>query len=210
MRTKICDMVGVDFPLFAFSHCRDVVAAVTNAGGVGVLGAVGFTPEQLKMELDWIDGHVGGRPYGVDVAIPENMAIKGETGLTSDVLWERIPDAHRRFADDFLVKFGVDPPSAKPSGENREMGLMHDTAERSMDVVFQHPVRLVVQALGIAPQSLIDRGRAHGVPIGALIGSAEHARRQVEVGVEILVAQGTEAGGHCGEITTMVLVPEVV
>ncbi|MEV4258135.1 nitronate monooxygenase, partial [Spirillospora sp. NPDC049652] len=70
MRTDVCERFGTEFPLFAFSHCRDVVAAVTNAGGLGVLGAVAYTPDRLEEELRWIDDHVGGRPYGVDVLGP--------------------------------------------------------------------------------------------------------------------------------------------
>jgi NAD(P)H-dependent flavin oxidoreductase YrpB (nitropropane dioxygenase family) len=210
MKTKICDMLDIDFPLFAFSHCRDVVVAVSKAGGFGVLGAVGFSPRQLEVELAWIDAHIDAKPYGVDLAIPENMAVKHETGLTNRALMRRVPDEHLRFVDQLLVKHGVDPESRVEVAEDRVTGLMPDTAEAQMDVTFRHPVSLVVQALGLPPQSMIDRGRAHGVPIGALVGSADHAVRQVEKGVEVIIAQGGEAGGHCGEVSTMVLVPEVV
>src|ERR1700747_1224562 len=80
MNTRICQMLGIDFPLVAFSHCRDVVASVSRAGGFGVLGATAFTPDQLDLELKWIDDHIDGKPYGVDVLIPENVPIKEETG----------------------------------------------------------------------------------------------------------------------------------
>ncbi|GGC58841.1 NAD(P)H-dependent flavin oxidoreductase [Chelatococcus reniformis] len=210
MRTPVCDLLGVDFPLFAFSHCRDVVVAVSKAGGFGVLGAVGYSPDELEAELRWIDDRVGGRPYGIDLAIPENMSVKYEQGLTSSSLKQRIPPQHHAFVDALLRRHGIDPYSAAPSDEDRAVGLMHDTAERCMDVAFRHPIRFIVQALGLPPQSMIDRGRAAGVPVGALVGSAEHAIRQVEMGVDVIVAQGTEAGGHCGEVSTMVLVPEVI
>jgi NAD(P)H-dependent flavin oxidoreductase YrpB (nitropropane dioxygenase family) len=210
MKTRICGLVGVDFPLFAFTHHREVVAAVSKAGGFGVLGVVGFTPEELKVELDWIDAHVEGKPYGIDMAIPENMAVKTEQGLTSHALRARIPEEYWRFTNDFLKRFDIDHTMSVPSDADQEIGFMPDTAERAMDVVFQHPVRLVVQALGRVPLSMIDRGRKHGVPIGALVGSAEHARRQVDIGVEVLVPQGYESGGHGAELSTMVLVPEVV
>jgi len=62
MRTALTDMLGLDFPLVAFSHCRDVVAAVTNSGGFGMLGAVRFTPDQLDEELSWLDAVTHGRP----------------------------------------------------------------------------------------------------------------------------------------------------
>jgi len=210
MKTAICELVGVEFPLFAFSHCRDVVVAVSKAGGFGVLGAVGFTPEELEVELRWIDEKIGGEPYGVDLAIPENMAVKGEEGLTSGRLKERIPLQHHAFVDSLLRKHGINPDSRAPADNDRAVGLMHDTAEKCMELAFRHPIRLMVQALGLPPQSMIDRGRAAGVPVGALVGSAVHAVRQVEMGVDVIVAQGTEAGGHCGEVSTMVLVPEVI
>ncbi len=70
MKTEICGRLGIEFPIFAFSHCRDVVAAVSRAGGLGVLGAVAYSPEQLELELKWIDEHVDGKPYGVDTVIP--------------------------------------------------------------------------------------------------------------------------------------------
>ena len=210
MKTRFSEMVGVDFPLVAFSHCRDVVAAVSKAGGFGVLGASTFTPEELKVELDWIDAHIDGRPYGVDLAIPENMAVKHEVGLTNHAIWGRIPEDYRRAMDELLLRYDIDPSISVRSDAERDVSLMGDAAERLMDVVFRHPIRLVVQALGLPPHALVDRARSHKVPLGALIGSADHAQRQLDVGVEVLVAQGTEAGGHCGEVSTMVMVPEVV
>src|SRR5882762_2499491 len=107
MKSKICDMLGIDFPLAAFSHCRDVVAAVSRTGGIGVLGATAFTPEQLEIELAWIDDHVDGKPYGLDVLIPENYPLRGEVGLTVKDLVARIPPAHEAFVRDLLERNGV-------------------------------------------------------------------------------------------------------
>ena len=210
MGNKFRKLVGVDFPLVAFSHCRDVVVAVSKAGGFGVLGATSHTPEQLKRELTWIDEHIGGAPYGVDLAIPENMAHKNETGLTVGDLAAQVPPEYRRFADKFLMQFNIDPRGAVSFDPEQEFGVMGDTAERLMEISFEHPIKLVVQALGLPPLSMMERARAEGIPVGALVGSVEHAIRQVEFGVDVLVAQGTEAGGHCGDVTTMVLTPEVV
>ncbi len=102
MKTPICDHYGIEFPLFAFSHCRDVVAAVTNAGGMGVLGGVAFRPDQLEQELCWIDEHVNGKPYGVDIIVPAKFEGKGEN-LTRDQLAERIPAEHRDFINRLLA-----------------------------------------------------------------------------------------------------------
>src|SRR3546814_20665506 len=81
MKTAVADMFGVEYPILAFSHCRDVVAAVTNAGGFGVLGAVAHTPKQLEIDLTWIDEHVGGKPYGIDLLLPQKYEGADEGGL---------------------------------------------------------------------------------------------------------------------------------
>ena len=83
MKTPICDMLGIEFPLLAFSHCRDVVAAVSRAGGFGVLGATAHSPESVEQELKWIDDHVDGKPYGIDVLIPENILSSSRMDKTS-------------------------------------------------------------------------------------------------------------------------------
>ncbi|MGE3143321.1 MAG: NAD(P)H-dependent flavin oxidoreductase [Hyphomonadaceae bacterium] len=210
MRPPICDRFAIDVPLFAFSHYREVTAAVSRAGGFGVLGVLGFSPEELEEELSWIDAHVDGRPYGVDLAIPDNMNVRDEQALTTHALRARIPAEYWAFAQDFLRKYEIDPDVTVESDRDIPVGFMPDNAERAMEVVFRHPVRLVVQALGRVPPSMIQRGRAHGVPIGALVGAAKHAHRQIEAGVEVLIAQGYESGGHGAELTTMVLTPQIV
>ncbi len=203
----IRSLVGAEFPLFAFSHCRDVVAAVSRAGGFGVLGGSSFTPESLEQELQWIDAHVDGKPYGVDILIPEHQTLGSEIDI--DALVARVPSGHIDFTLDLLDAHGI----SATRGEivSRELpATLPGVGEALMDVAFRHPIRLIVNALGIAPTSMIDRARAHGVPVGALVGAKEHAIRQVAAGVDLIVAQGSEAGGHCGEVSTLVLVPEVI
>ena len=209
MKNALCERLGIEFPLFAFSHCRDVVAAVSNAGGFGVLGAVAFPPEQLDLELKWIDEHVGGKPYGVDVLIPEHMVGRDER-IDSAGLRGRVPAEHKAFVSALMAKHGVTFDFDDPAYARRTITMLPDVAEQLMDVAFAHPIKLIANALGVPPQSLIDRGRAHGIPVAALVGAKEHAVRQVQAGVDILVVQGTEAGGHCGEVSTLVLVPEVL
>src|ERR1700754_686423 len=99
MRTPLCDEFGIEYPIFAFTHCRDVVAAVSKAGGLGVLGAVGFSPEQLEVELDWIDAHVDGKPYGVDTVMPQKAVdVHGSSpDDLIDQINEMIPAQHRQF-----------------------------------------------------------------------------------------------------------------
>ena len=208
MKTSICEMLGIDIPLLAFSHCRDVVAAVTNAGGFGVLGASLHTPEQLEHELAWIDEQVDGRPYGADILVPEKYEGKGEN-LDTAALMARVPAAHREFVRQVLARHGVELPDEELT-RLTSGGIGDDLGEQLLDVAFQHPIKLVANALGVPPTYMIDRAQAAGIPVAALVGAKEHAVKQVRAGVDVIVAQGTEAGGHCGEVTTMVLVPEVI
>jgi NAD(P)H-dependent flavin oxidoreductase YrpB (nitropropane dioxygenase family) len=210
MKTPICDLLGIDLPLLAFSHCRDVVAAVTNAGGFGVLGASMHTPAQLERELAWIDDHVDGRPYGADILVPEKFAGKGE-GLDDAAIHALIGQEQRDFVANLLADHGIDAQGpAGPSRLPESVTISDEAGEQLLDVAFRHPIKLIASALGTPPAFMIERARAAGVPIAALVGAREHAIRQVNAGVDILVAAGTEAGGHCGEVTTMVLVPEVI
>lgn len=220
MKTKVCESFGIEFPLFAFSHCRDVVAAVTNAGGFGVLGAVAYTPERLEEELRWIDDHVGGRPYGVDVLVPGKIADvakeagrnKGQGGL--DKMLAAVPKEHWDFLFGLFEKYGVPPMRMDAAGDPRAAGagrqVTAEGATELIDVSLRHPIRLIASALGTPPPIMVEKARAAGVPVAALVGTAEHARRQRDAGVDLIIAQGGEAGGHTGEISTMVLVPEVV
>ena len=208
MNNQICKQLGIEFPLFAFSHCRDVVVEVSRAGGFGVLGGSSFTPESLEEELRWIDTHIDGKPYGVDILIPENL---GDLAVCHS--WEelraQIPDTHRNFAMELLKRYGIDAASDALI-EDRIPSIVDSVGERLLDVAFRHPIKLIVNALGVAPQSMISRARKHDVLVGALVGAPEHAIRQVNAGVDVIVAQGGEAAGHCGEVSTMVLVPEVI
>ncbi|MCK9541510.1 MAG: nitronate monooxygenase [Novosphingobium sp.] len=207
MVSRIQELTGAEFPLFAFSHCRDVVAAVSRAGGFGVLGGSGFTPETLEEELCWIDEHVDGKPYGVDILIPENMTLPA--GMTGEKLAASVPEQHVAFTEKLLE--GADVPAQREGLVSDKLPTVsHDIAEQLLDVAFRHPIRLIVNALGIAPPMMIERARKAGVPVGALVGAKEHAIRQAKAGVDVIVAQGTEAGGHCGEVSTLVLIPEVV
>jgi len=211
MNSRVCEMLGIEFPLFAFSHCRDVVAEVSKAGGFGVLGGAGHTPESLDIELNWIDEQVNGAPYGVDIIVPTSMDAK-EGGLTPEEVEARIPPEHRAYVEGILASNGIDSrdiwqrsPSDSFGDSMREQG-----AALVMDAAFEHPIKLIVNALGVPPPAMMERARAAGVPVGALTGAREHAIKHAEAGVDILVVAGTEAGGHCGEVSTLVLVPEVV
>jgi len=212
MQTEFCKQLGIEFPIFAFTHCRDVAAAVSQAGGLGVLGAVGFSAEQLEVELKWIDEHVGDKPYGVDIVIPGKYAGQGELDVEKleAQLRAAIPDGHREFAAKLLADHGV--PELPPEEKARELlGWTAATAGPQVETILKHPkVRLVANALGTPPADVVKEIQDSGRLVGALCGSAYHARKHAEAGIDFIIAQGTEGGGHTGEIGSMVLWPEVV
>jgi len=213
MKTAVADMLGVEYPILAFSHCRDVVAAVTNAGGFGVLGAVAHTPAQLEIDLRWIDDHVGGKPYGVDLLLPQKYEGADQGGLDREALHQLLPPEHQAFVDDIMARYQVPELDDEQREAVARLGGMNVSPkgyEPLLDVAFDHPIRLIASALGPPPAALIERAHAAEVLVAALAGTTEHALRHKEVGVDIVVAQGTEGGGHTGEVATMVLVPEVV
>jgi len=216
MKSRLAEELGIDFPIFAFSHCRDVVAAVSNAGGLGVLGALAFTPGQLEIELDWIDAHVDGKSYGVDVVMPASYAGAGELPADASnaemagILDELIPEGHRRYVEEVLERYGVARLPDDESDVHRLLGWTHEGARPLVDIALSHPIRLLANALGPPPPDVVKLAHAQGVKVAALVGTVPQAERQVQNGVDIVVASGYEAGGHTGEITTMVLVPDVV
>jgi len=207
MRTPICDQFGIAHPIFGFTPSEHVAAAISRAGGMGVLGCVRFNDaDELDAVLTWMDENTDGKPYGVDIVMPAKVPSEG----TATDLRSYIPDAHKQFVDDTLRKLGVPPLPAdgEPGGEG-VLGWLHSVARSHVEVALKHPIRLIANALGSPPKDVIDQAHEHGVPVAALAGKAEHARRHVANGVDIVIAQGTEAGGHTGEIATMVLVPEI-
>ncbi|MBL6599524.1 MAG: nitronate monooxygenase [Alphaproteobacteria bacterium] len=213
MRSPICDLLGIDFPLVAFSHCRDVVAEVSKAGGMGVFGAAGTGPGKLEAELSWIDDNVDGKPYGVDLIVPMTMEAKGREVSREDAV-SRVPDEHRQFVSQLFETHGIDGEAidnhSLKRGARLNTNMRDDGANALLDVAFSHPIKLIANALGPPPGYMLERAKDRGVPVAALVGAREHALKQIEAGVDILVVSGTEAGGHCGEVSTLVLVPEVV
>jgi NAD(P)H-dependent flavin oxidoreductase YrpB (nitropropane dioxygenase family) len=208
VRTPVCDQLGITHPIFGFTPSEHVAAAISRAGGLGVLGCVRFNDaEELDTVLSWMDENTDGKPYGVDIVMPAKVPDEG----TATDLAKYIPDAHRQFVDDTLRKLGVPPlPADGDPARDGVLGWLHSVARSHVEVALQHPIRLIANALGSPPKDVIDQAHDRGVPVAALAGKAKHARSHVDNGVDIVIAQGTEAGGHTGEIATMVLVPEIV
>jgi NAD(P)H-dependent flavin oxidoreductase YrpB (nitropropane dioxygenase family) len=206
MRTPLCDVFGIDYPIFAFTPSEHVAAAVSRAGGLGVLGCVRFNDtEELEEVLSWLDDNTDGKPYGVDIVMPMKIPTEG----TSVDLKTLIPPEHISFVERTLQQLGVPP---LPEGEGREgvLGWLHSVARSHLDVALKHRPVLIANALGSPPRDVVDTCHEHGILVAALAGAAKHAVHHVENGVDIIVAQGYEAGGHTGEIASMVLTPDIV
>ena len=215
MKNQVTDMFGIDMPIFAFTHCRDVVAAVTKAGGLGVLGAVGLSPAQLEIDLKWIEDEVGDKPYGVDLIVPAKYAGSDEGGLSVGAINDMIPDEHRQYMDQILEKYDVPPLDEDVRGtfalgDDAAGPFSADSQMPNLETALAFKPALMVNALGPPPAVMTERCHAQGIKVGALAGKAQHAERHVNAGTDLIIAQGYEAGGHTGEIASMVLIPEIV
>ncbi|MER7395937.1 nitronate monooxygenase family protein [Streptomyces sp. NPDC000151] len=207
MQTELSSTLGVEHAVFGFTPFPAVAAAISRAGGFGVLGAVRYTAaDDLARDLDWMQEHTGGLPYGLDVVMP----AKKVEGVTEADIEAMIPAAHRQYVEETLAKHGVPPLPEGAAPGWRITGWMEQVARSQLDVAFDYPIKLLANALGSPPADIVQRAHDHGILVAALAGSPRHARHHQEAGIDIVVAQGYEAGGHTGEIATMVLTPEVV
>lgn len=212
MNTPICEMFGIEFPLIAFTHCRDVVVAVSKAGGMGVFGAVAHPPDRLEEELRWIDAHIEGKPYGIDLIVPNKMAEVSVGGLNRDKVEAAIPQEYFQFAAGILAQHDIPAEglySFRDETFRASQNMQASGAAETLEVAFSHRIKLVANALGVPPTIMLEMGKRHGVQVAALVGAKKHAIRQVQAGVDVLIAAGGEAGGHCGDVSTMVLIPEI-
>ncbi|MCQ4083586.1 nitronate monooxygenase family protein [Streptomyces sp. RB6PN25] len=207
MRTELSTRLGLDHAIFGFTPFPAVAAAISRAGGLGVLGAVRYgAADELACDLDWLDAHTDGRPYGLDVVMP----AKKVDGVSVTDIEAMIPEGHRAFVQETLAKHGVPELAPDDRADWRITGWMEQVARSQLDVAFDYPIKLLANALGSPPADVIRRAHDHGILVAALAGSARHAKHHQDAGIDIVVAQGYEAGGHTGEITTMVLTPEIV
>ena len=207
----MCRMFGIELPIFGFSHCRNVVAEITRAGGLGCLGTAYYTPEQLELELKWIDEQVQGKPYGVNMLLPQKYETVGDALDPA-----KLPAAQVQWQAQLLDDAGIPPLPARERERllQDELSQMHMTpefADEILQVALRHPgVQLVVSALGSPPSDILDRLHARGITVGAMTGKVEHALKHKAAGLDLVIAQGTEAAGHTGVVSSMVLWPEVV
>lgn len=219
MPSRNWDRLGAEYPVFAFTHSHVCCAEVSRAGGVGVLGGTSHTPEQLDEELTWIERHVDGRPFGVDLLVPATLAGASNGQVDRDRVQALVPEEHRKQLDELLDSRGVPELPEDAEWPGAAMMMTEDPAEmvsldrirELVEVTLAHPgVKLFASALGLPPAEVTDRMHERGIAVAALGGAPEHAAKHVDAGIDLIIAQGTEAGGHCGEVTTMVLVPQMV
>lgn len=211
MKTAATELFGIEVPIFAFSHCRDVVVEVSKAGGLGVLGCTYHSPEQLRHELDWIERHIGGKPYGIDILLPAAYSRTEAPRISV----ADIPERQSAYLRDYLDKAGIPRLPQDQAGElvDAEVSRLNMTPEQThalLDVALEYNIALVVNALGAPSREMVDRLHGRGIKVGGMIGKLQHALRHKEAGVDILIAQGMEAGGHTGDITSMILWPQIV
>jgi NAD(P)H-dependent flavin oxidoreductase YrpB (nitropropane dioxygenase family) len=213
MYTELCKKMGIEVPIFAFTHCRDVVVEVSKAGGIGVFGAAFVNSlEELKEELDWIDAHIGDNIYGFDIVIP-NAAVGQGGGMSAaeqeDNLWEMLPKEHVDFTKKITDEHGVPKwhdDSRPPMGAwtlEQVMPMLEDALKRPK-------CKVIVNALGTPPDHVTKMVQDSGRLIGALTGTKKHALDHQKAGLDFIVANGAEGGGHCGELGSIVCWPELI
>lgn len=211
MKTKICELLGIDVPIFAFSHCRDVVVEVSKAGGMGFLGLARMPADELEAELQWIDDHIGGKPYGVDVLMPKNYTKLPDVKIGPEDLPQEQVQFMRKLLDDAgIPRLPEDDDQAMLRDRLTRVTQTPEEEITLLDIALKHPIKAVVNGLGIPPKEVIDRLHDRGIKIGSLTGKVKHAIKQKEAGIDFIVAVGTEAGGHTGSVSSMVLWPQIV
>lgn len=209
IQTKLTEMMGLEYPIVAFTHCKDVAVAVSEAGGLGVLGQLTATPDEIAANVRWMRDRLGGKPFGVDLVFPASVPPSANL----EDLSAQIPDEYRAFVNGIMERHSLPPPKSNAEmpgfGISRGGLFSQEAGRRQLDVVLEERVPFFASGLG-NPAFVVEAAHERGIKVGGLIGKVRQARREVEAGVDVIVAQGYDAGGHTGEIGTFTLVPQVV
>jgi NAD(P)H-dependent flavin oxidoreductase YrpB (nitropropane dioxygenase family) len=221
LHTPLCDLLGIEYPVISAgmgpvgggsrpAAVAELAAAVSNAGGLGVIGGSGFGPERLRQEINKIRSMTD-RPFGVDLLLPSNFMGGAASGEMPRDPRELIPpetrEGLRRIVESLGIAWQSAPPEDTPSIANRRPGA--GMSDEQMEVVIEEKIPVFASGLG-NPAPWVDRLRANGTKILSLVGNVKNARRVAAAGVDVVVAQGTEAGGHTGRIATLALIPQAV
>lgn len=203
LRTNVCDMLGMQYPIFAFTHKVSVVIAISKAGGFPVYGATRDTPEEIEQVVKDVRAAIGNRPFGLNLVLPEGMPDEDNR----DVIEAQIPERHRQFVKGLVNKYEV-PPNTKPAMRTKFI-RSKEMNQRQIDTVMNSDVPLLAFGIG-APPEVVQEAHRRGKKVLALVGNPKHAVRAINKGVDLIVAQGHESAAHTGNITTFSLVPQVV
>ena len=204
LHTPLCDKLGIEYPVVAFTHCKDVAVAVINSGGFAVLGEALHTPDEIAADIKWIRERIGGKPFGIDLVLPSSVAA--ETSV--DELLAMIPQEQRDFEQHIKQKYNVPDPKIAPN-IHVWGGLDQKRAMDQLEVVFDERVPVFASGLG-SPAFLLKRAHELGIQVWGLVGKPRQAKRQIEAGTDVIIAQGFDAAGHTGNIGTFSIVPQVV
>ena len=220
LKTRLCEEFGVEFPIVAFSHCKDVVAAVINAGGMACYGALSETPEGIASTAAWIRERVGDKPFGMDSVMPASVP---DTASKEDLL-KQVPKTHWDFVQKIREEFNLPPAKFYPKGEEPPtphgkplsnygkqsdgQTFTHENLRKEFEAMLDVKVPFIVSGLG-SPAWVSEAAHARGISVWGLIGRVRQAVREAQAGVDYIVAQGYDAGGHTGEVGTFSLVPRV-
>ena len=203
LHTPVCDQFGIRYPIFGFAHCIDTVVAISKAGGMGVYGATRRFPHEIREELAELRERLGDLPFGVDLVLPPGMPEHN----SREAIEAEIPDGHRAFVQDLIERYKV-PPASEPGMRTRFI-RSKEIEEEQLQAVMESDVDLFACGIGAPPEAIAEAHRRDKRTL-ALVGSPHHVRRARQAGVDLVVAQGYDAGAHTGPIGTYSLVPQVV
>jgi len=203
LRTRFSEMLGIEFPIIAFTHCKDVAVAVINSGGFAVLGEAMHTPDDIAADIQWIRDRVDGKPFGIDLVLPASVPA----AASLDELLEKIPEEHNSFAKHIKEKYDVPDPK-EAIALHQWGGLNQELGRAQLDVLLDERVPLIASGLG-SPAFILDAAHERDMLVFGLVGKARQAKRQLEAGVDGIIAQGYDAAGHTGAVGTFSIVPEI-
>lgn len=203
LHTPLCDKLGIEYPIVAFTHCKDVAVAVINAGGFSVLGEAMHSPDHIAADIKWIRDRIGGKPFGIDLVLPASVPEE----RTVEQLLAEIPQTHRDFEQKIKRKYNVPDPKQAPD-LHIWGGLDQKRALAQVEVVFDERVPVFASGLG-SPAFLLKRAHQLGMQVWGLVGKPKQAKKQIAAGTDVIIAQGFDAAGHTGNIGTFSIVPQI-
>lgn len=218
LRTELCDLLDIEYPIVLAGMAEhagvELTAAVSEAGGLGVLGALPMSPDELDEAIREIKKRTS-KPFGVDSIAPLGL-VEGEEDDTPIDLKSLLTEDEGELAEtrdyiaDLARRMGIKVPEGRKLGvENQGFNWSPGMTKKQLEVIYEHKVPVFAAGLG-SPEFMIPEARKRGMKVMGVVGTARQAIKEASVGVDIVIAQGTEAGGHTGKVSTLPLVPQVV